>query len=136
LITEVEYVAAAKAEKEIVWLRKILEDLREKQENCASLLIDNSFAIKLAKNPIFHDRTKHIKTKYHLIRQHVETKTVHLRHCYTNDQIANMFTKSLGRDQKFERFRTMLGLTNKTPLGIKRRNVENLILVIMVPHKM
>ena len=56
--TEAEYVATAKAMKEIiVWLRKILEDLQEKQENSTPLLIDNTYVIKLAKNPIFHDRT-------------------------------------------------------------------------------
>ena len=69
---EEEYVAVVEATKEIVWLRKILEDLQEKQENSTPLLIDNTSAIKLAKNPRFHDRTKHINTKYHLIRPHVE----------------------------------------------------------------
>jgi len=43
------------------------------------LLIDNTYAIKLAKNPKFHDQTKHINTKYHLIRHHVEAKTIHLQ---------------------------------------------------------
>ena len=76
--TEAEYVAAAEAMKEIVWIRNILEYLQEKQENSTPLLIDNTSAIKLAKNPRFHDRTKHINTKYHLIRHHVEAKTVHL----------------------------------------------------------
>ena len=104
-------MAAAKGIKEIVWLRKILEDLHEKQENSTPLLIDNTSAIKLAKNPRFHDQTKHITTKYHLIRHHVEAKTVHLRQCSTNEQIANIFTKDLGRE-KFERIRTMLGLIN------------------------
>eukprot|EP00253_Pinus_taeda_P019844 PITA_19844 len=64
---EVEYVATAKAMKEIVWLRKILEDLQVKQVQSTPLMIDNTFAIKLAENPKFHDRTKHINTKYHLI---------------------------------------------------------------------
>ena len=109
--TEAEYVAAAEATKEIVWIRKILEDLQEKQENSTPLLIDNTSTIKLAKNPRFHDRTKHINTKYHLIRHHVEAKTVHLRHCSMNDQVADIFTKALGRE-KFEKFRNMLGLTN------------------------
>ena len=109
--TEEEYVAATEATKEIVWLSKILEYLQEKQENSTPLLIDNTFSIKLAKNPIFHDRTKHINTKYYLIQHHVEGKTVHLRHCSTNDQVADIFTKALGRE-KFERFRNMLGLTN------------------------
>eukprot|EP00253_Pinus_taeda_P036184 PITA_36184 len=101
----------AKATKEIVWLRKILEDLQLKQVQSTPLMIDNTSAIKLAKNPKFHDRTKHINTKYHMIRHHVETKTIYLRHCSTNEKIADIFTKALGRE-KLERFRMMLGLTN------------------------
>jgi hypothetical protein len=61
--TEEEYVAVVEAMKEIVWLRKILEYLQEKQVNSNPLLVDNTFAIKLSKNPIFHDRTKNINTK-------------------------------------------------------------------------
>eukprot|EP00253_Pinus_taeda_P010490 PITA_10490 len=109
--TEAEYVAATEATKEIVWLRKILEDLQVKQVQSTPLMIDNTSAIKLAKNPKFNDRMKHINTKYHLIRHLVEAKTIHLRHCSTNEQIANIFTKALGRE-KLERFRTMLELTN------------------------
>eukprot|EP00253_Pinus_taeda_P035859 PITA_35859 len=60
--TEAEYVPAAEATKEIVWLRKILEDLQVKQVQSTPLMIDNTSAIKLAKNPKFHDRTKHINT--------------------------------------------------------------------------
>jgi hypothetical protein len=81
------------------------------------LLVYNSSAIKLVKNPRFHDRTKHINTKYHLIQYHVETKTIHLRHCSTNEQIADIFTKSLGREN-FEKFKMMLGLTH-TPSGLR-----------------
>eukprot|EP00253_Pinus_taeda_P035569 PITA_35569 len=109
--TEAEYVATAEATKEIVWLRKFLEDLQVKQVQSTPLMIDNTSPIKLAKNPKFHDRTKQINIKYHLIRHHVEAKTSYLRHCSTNEQIADIFTKALGRE-KLERFRTMLGLTN------------------------
>ena len=109
--TEAEYVAAVEATKEIVWLRKILEDLQVKQVQSTPLMIDNTSAIMLAKNQKFHDRTKHINTKYHLIRHHVEAKTIHLRHCSTNEQIADIFTKALGRE-KLELFRMMLGFTN------------------------
>eukprot|EP00253_Pinus_taeda_P022750 PITA_22750 len=109
--TKAEYVAVAEATKEIVWLRKIIEDLQVKQVQSTPLMIDNTSAIKLAKNPKFHDRTKHINTKYHLIRHHVETKTIHLRLCSTNEKIADIFTKACGRET-LERFRMMLGLTN------------------------
>jgi L-rhamnose isomerase len=109
--TKEEYVLATEATKEIVCLKKILEDLQEKQVNSTPLLFGNTSAIKLGNNPTFHDRTKHINTKYHLIRYHVEAKTIHLTHCSTNDQIANIFTKELGRE-KIEKFKIMLGLTH------------------------
>eukprot|EP00253_Pinus_taeda_P010235 PITA_10235 len=95
-------------------LRKILEDLQVKQVHSTPLMIDNTSAINLAKNPKFHDQTKHINTKYHLIRHHVEAKTIHIFHCSTNEHIADIFTNVFGRE-KLERFRTILGLTN-TPL--------------------
>ena len=74
------------------------------------LFVDNTPVIQLAKNPKFHDRTKHINTKYHLIRHHVEAKTIPL-HCPTSEQIVDIFTKALGRE-KFENFRMQLGMSN------------------------
>eukprot|EP00253_Pinus_taeda_P025912 PITA_25912 len=65
--TKEEYVAIAEATKEIVWIRKILEDLQEKQVHSTPLMIDNTSVINLAKNQKFHYRKKHINTKYHLI---------------------------------------------------------------------
>jgi hypothetical protein len=79
--------------------------------NSTPLLVDNTFAIKLAKNPRFHDQTKHINTNYLVIRYHVEAKTINLRHCSTTENTTNIFTKVLGRG-KFEKFRMMLGLTD------------------------
>jgi len=60
-------VARAEAKKEIVWLQKIPKDLQMKQMHSTSLMIDNTSAINLAKNLKFHDRTKDINTKYHVI---------------------------------------------------------------------
>ena len=75
------------------------------------LFVDNSSAIQLAKNPKFHDRTKHINTKYHLIRHHVEAKTIHMTHCSTLEKIVDIFTKVLGHEN-FEKFRMQLGMSN------------------------
>eukprot|EP00253_Pinus_taeda_P025951 PITA_25951 len=108
--TEAEYVAAAEETKEILWLRNFFEDLQVKQVQSTPFMIENT-TIKLAKNPKFHDRTKNINTKYHLIQHNVDAKTIHLRHYSTNEQIEDIFIKALGRE-KLERFRTMLGLTN------------------------
>ena len=104
-------MAVVEATEDIVWLRKIIEDLQEKQESSAPLLIENTSAIKLGKNPIFHDLTRHINPKCHTILYHVEATTIHLRHCLTNEKIADIFTKALGREN-IEKFGKMLGLTN------------------------
>ena len=53
-------MATANATKEIVWLGKVLEDLQVKHVHSTPLMIENTSAINLAKNPKFHDRTKHI----------------------------------------------------------------------------
>ena len=92
--TEAEYVAATQHTKEIVWLRKILDDLQEKQTTSTTLFVDNNSEIQLAKN---------INIKYHLIQYHVEAKTIQLKHCSTEEQIADIFTKALGC-VKFEQF--------------------------------
>ena len=52
---EAEYVTAAQATKEIIWIRKMLEEFQEKQVTSTALFVDNTFAIELAKNPKFHD---------------------------------------------------------------------------------
>ena len=88
------------------------------------LFVDNSYAIQLAKNPKFHDRTKHINTKYHLIRHHVEAKPFHLTHCFTSEQIIDIFTKALGLE-KFEKFKNATWHV-RCPFGIKGGMLNNL----------
>lgn len=57
-MTKAEYVAVIEAGKEMIWMKGFLEELGLKQENV--LFSDSRSAIHLAKNPMFHDRTKHI----------------------------------------------------------------------------
>jgi hypothetical protein len=64
--TEVEYVAATEASKEMIWLQRFMEELGKKQEN-NKLYCDSQSAIHLAKNSAFHSKTKHIQLRYHFI---------------------------------------------------------------------
>ena len=52
-----------------IWLRRIFEDIGEKQKKRTVLYCDNKSAIAIAKNPVIHERSKHISIKYHFIRQ-------------------------------------------------------------------
>nr|KYP75575.1 Copia protein [Cajanus cajan] len=64
----------------------------------------------MTKNPVHHQRTKHIAIKYHFIREAETTKQIQLEYCSTEDQVADIFTKALPR-AKFEQLRNMLGVT-------------------------
>lgn len=65
--TEAEYVAASECAKEIIWLNRLLNDITAVNDT-PTLFVDNASAIKLAKNPEFHKRSKHIDVRYHFIR--------------------------------------------------------------------
>jgi hypothetical protein len=72
------------------------------------LYIDNKSAIDLCKNPVLHDRSKHIETKYHYIRDCVEKK-ITVEQISTKDQLADTLTKPLGRDL-FQEQRDRIGV--------------------------
>lgn len=71
------------------------------------LLMDNMSSIALSRNPVHHDRSKHIDTKYHFIRKCIEEGMVEVDHVGTAGQLADIFTKSLGR-VRFEELRGAL----------------------------
>eukprot|EP00253_Pinus_taeda_P002224 PITA_02224 len=114
--TEAEYRGAIKASCETVWLRRMLADMHASQTGPTSLFCDNQGVLKLAKNPIFHERTKHVETHCHYIHQLVEDGSVQLRYVPTTEQPAEIFTKPLGPD-KFVKFRGSIGVVNR--LSIK-----------------
>ncbi len=107
--TEVEYRGAAMAACEVVWLRKLLGDLGLHVDRQIVIYCDNLNNIQLARNPVFHARTKHIEVHYHFIREKVLAGDIDLINVSTEDQVANIFTKVL-RAEKHRRFHSMLGV--------------------------
>lgn len=114
--TEAEYRGAVKASCEAVWLRRMLADMHVSQAGPTPLFCDNQGVLKLAKNPVFHERTKHVETHCHYIRQLVEDGSIQLLYVPTTEQPADIFTKPLGPD-KFVKFRGSIGVVNR--LSIK-----------------
>ena len=99
--TEAEYKALCSATCEAIWLRRILEDVGETQNAPTVISCDNQSTIKLANNPIYHARTKHIETQHHFVREKLQSKEIDLSYCNTNENVADIFTKPLGK-AKFE----------------------------------
>ncbi|KAL0423748.1 UNVERIFIED_CONTAM: Retrovirus-related Pol polyprotein from transposon TNT 1-94 [Sesamum radiatum] len=94
------------------WLRRILEDMGEKQEEPTTIYCDNKSAIAITKNPVQHNRTKHIDIKYHSLREATTRGEIELKYCSTEEQLADIFTKALPRN-KFEELRMKIGVCHK-----------------------
>lgn len=92
--TEAEYMSAASAVKEGLWLRKLFDSLDIKLPT-VDITCDNQSAIKLLKNPIFSVRSKHIDVAHHFARERVQSKEVTFHYVSTTDMAADMFTKVL-----------------------------------------
>lgn len=112
--TEAEYVGQAACATSVMWARNMLEELRinEKASNQKAPTIiyaDNQGAIKLATNPIFQQRTKHIAVKFHYTRDLIQQGEISLEYRPTGEMIADGLTKPLGR-VAFGKFVTALGL--------------------------
>nr|DAD31904.1 TPA_asm: hypothetical protein HUJ06_010755 [Nelumbo nucifera] len=107
--TEAEYVAATLVSQECIWLTRLLQDVNEASKFPIPIFCDNESAIRLAENPLFHARTKHIAVHYHFIRDKVLNQEIELLAIRTTEQVADGFTKALSR-AKFEEFRRKLGL--------------------------
>jgi hypothetical protein len=77
---EAEYMAATAAACQAAWLRHLLDELLNQPEETVKLFIDNQSAIQLIRNLVFHERTKHIDTRFHFIRECVEDGKVAIEH--------------------------------------------------------
>ncbi|GJP54443.1 hypothetical protein CLOM_g13532 [Closterium sp. NIES-68] len=95
---EAEYMALHHGIKEIVSLRKLLEDIGEKQDGPTPLFTDSKGAIGMATNPILNGLNKHMKIKWHWVRQMVKEGVVELHHVKASKQAADFLTKRLPED--------------------------------------
>ena len=97
---EAEFIAITEACKELLWVKNFLQELSVVQDKYL-LFVDGQSAIYLGKNSTFHSRSKHINMRYHWIRDALDAKLLKLSKIHTDDNGADMMTKTLPRG-KFE----------------------------------
>lgn len=93
-----EYIALAHGVKDAVWLRRMVNEL-DVRCNIGPVFVNNQAAIKITTNSETHKRSKHIDVKYHFTRDVVNRGEVEIRYVQSKDQLADIFTKLLPRQQ-------------------------------------
>jgi hypothetical protein len=96
---EAEYMALSMAVQTAIWIRKLLKDFDFASEEPTVIYEDNQGCIAMAKNPVNHERTKHIDIRYNFVRERVEDKTIVVKYLETTEMLADILTKGLSRDQ-------------------------------------
>ena len=110
---EAEYIALSQAAQEAIWLRQLNTDLQGESPPPTVVYEDNQAAICMSKNPESHGRSKHIEIKYHFIREQVTKKNIEVKYCQTENMVADMLTKGLGKE-RFEKLRMLAGISEQS----------------------
>ena len=110
---EAEYVSLSACCAQVLWMRTQLTDYGF-SFNRIPLYCDSKSAIAISCNPVQHSKTKHIRVRYHFIKEHVEEGTVELFFMKTEYQLADLFTKALPKE-RFENLVRRIGMRSLTP---------------------
>jgi len=118
-ISETEYIVVGSYVTQIVLLRIKLSELQHYQNKITKIFYDNEYIIALIKNPVFHDRGKHIDIKNHYIFYLVKDQEIMAEFCSFKDQVANIFIKTLKIDL-FLKFKKRMGMKKFEELCLKK----------------
>ena len=106
---EVEFRLMTQGICEGMWILRVLKELKVEVEPSLKMYCDNKEAISIAHNPVQHDHTKHIEIERHFIKENINSGTPYLPFIPSNQQTANILTKSL-RKTTFEYLISKLGM--------------------------
>ena len=116
--TEAEYITAASGATQAVWLRRMLFELKHRHDAPTVIYCNNKSTISLTMNPVYHGRSKHIDIKFHFIRDLVKDKEIVIEYCRSEEQFADIFTKTLKVDT-FQKLKKSLGMMSYEGLGLR-----------------
>lgn len=107
--TESELRALALGICEGIWLKRLLVELGLFTGGSIKMFCDNQAAINIAKNPVHHDKTKHVEIDRHFITEKIENATIQTIYTPSRLQIADILTKALPRNV-FDKLVCKLGM--------------------------
>lgn len=107
--TEAELIALTEAVKEALWIKDLLEEIDQEIKLPITIYEDNESCRKMIYNENSSSRTKHIRVRYHFIKDYVKKNIFKIKYCPTEEMIADILTKPLKRI-KIETMRDLLGI--------------------------
>ena len=107
--TEAEFRASAHGLTEIIWIKRILQDLKIEINVTCNVFCDNQSTIWVAHNPVQHDRMKHVSIDRHYIKETLEQNNIRIPYIQSAEQRADVLTKGLTKEH-FMKLRSKLGL--------------------------
>ncbi|MCO5559337.1 hypothetical protein L7F22_012934 [Adiantum nelumboides] len=96
---EAEYRIVFTATTEGVWLRRLMVDLGVGNDTTNTIYTDNQSPRVVARNLVFHARTKHIEVHYHYVRERLSAGEINLAYVPAHDNLVDLFTKALSREK-------------------------------------
>lgn len=94
--TESEYIALTEACQEALWIQKLLQDILPTKPEVL-IWEDNQSCLKMIQDKKFSNRTKHIDTKFHFIKDLNNKQEISFKYCCTEEMKADMLTKPLSK---------------------------------------
>nr|GEV45961.1 putative zinc finger, CCHC-type [Tanacetum cinerariifolium] len=106
---ESEYIAACEASKEAIRMKNFIGDLGvvPTVQDSIEIFCNNKSAVALTKEPKDHEKSKHIKRKYHFVRSKVEEGYMIVKHIRSEDNLVDPFTKALAKSRHDEHARSI-----------------------------
>ncbi|CAI7875093.1 unnamed protein product [Closterium sp. NIES-54] len=113
---ESEYMAMFHGVKEVIWLRRLLEEIGQEQKVATPLFCDSKGALGMARNAVLHGLNKHIRIKWHCLRKEVKRGMVNPIYIKTHQQPADFLTKRLADEPHWRCVRMTLATTEASTL--------------------
>lgn len=112
--TEAEYMALSEATREATYMQRFLTDLEFGEFAGVRMFCDNNGVRRLAENPVFHKRSKHIAVRHHYVREVLASGKLKLEYTPTEDMAADVLTKGV-HAQRHKKCMELLGVTSVRP---------------------
>ena len=106
---EAEFKSIAHGICEVLWIKRVLKELKITIHSLAMMYWNNKAAISISHNPIHHDQTKHVEVDRHFIKEKIEQGEICMTSVSSKSQIADVLTKGIPRED-IENYVDKLGM--------------------------